>query len=51
MADISVIKLPSGSEYNIKDAWARQAIEGLGNPTVFLLTTFLYFKGIYLALL
>ena len=36
MADISVIKLPSGSEYNIKDAWARQAIEGLGNPTHFL---------------
>ena len=36
MADISVIKLPSGSSYNIKDAWARQAIEGLGNPTHFL---------------
>ena len=36
MSDISVIKLPSGSEYNIKDAWARQAIEGLGNPTHFL---------------
>ena len=36
MADISVIKLPSGSEYNIKDAWARQAIQGLGNPTHFL---------------
>lgn len=36
MADISVIKLPSGSEYNIKDSWARQAIEGLGNPTHFL---------------
>lgn len=36
MADISVIQLPSGSSYNIKDAWARQAIEGLGNPTHFL---------------
>ena len=36
MADISVIKLPSGSEYNIKDKWARQAIAGLGNPTHFL---------------
>lgn len=36
MADISVIKLPSGSEYNIKDTWARQAIQGLGNPTHFL---------------
>ena len=36
MADISKITLPSGSEYNIKDAWARQAIEGLGNPTHFL---------------
>ena len=36
MADISVIKLPSGSEYNIKDSWARQAIQGLGNPTHFL---------------
>ena len=35
MADISVIQLPSGSSYNIKDAWARQAIEGLGNPTHF----------------
>ena len=28
MADISVIKLPSGNEYNIKDAVARQAIAG-----------------------
>lgn len=36
MADISVIQLPSGSSYNIKDAWARQAIQGLGNPTHFL---------------
>lgn len=28
MADISVIKLPSGNEYNIKDTVARQAIAG-----------------------
>lgn len=39
MADISVIQLPSGSSYNIKDAWARQAIQGLGNPTHFLGTS------------
>lgn len=36
MADISVIKLPSGSEYNIKDTWARNAIESLGSPTHFI---------------
>lgn len=36
MADISKIKLPSGTEYNLKDAWAREAIEGLGSPTHFI---------------
>jgi len=29
MADISVIQLPSGSSYNIKDATARSQIETL----------------------
>ena len=33
MADISKIKLPSGSEYNIKDAYAREQILALGKPT------------------
>lgn len=32
---ISKVKLPSGSEYLIKDAWAREAIEALGSPTHF----------------
>ena len=38
MADISVIKLPSGSDYNIKDAWARQQLEAItgGNALVFI---------------
>lgn len=36
MADISVIKLPSGSEYNIKDAYARELIEELENYTDYL---------------
>lgn len=37
MADISVIKLPSGSEYNLKDAWARTQIEAItgGSAVVF----------------
>ena len=29
MADISIIKLPNGSEFNIKDATAREAISGI----------------------
>lgn len=33
---ISVIKLPTGSEYTIKDAWARQQIAALGSPTHFM---------------
>ena len=28
MADISKIKVPNGSEYNLKDAAARTALEG-----------------------
>jgi hypothetical protein len=36
MADISKITLPSGTTYDIKDAWSRQQIEALGNYTVFL---------------
>lgn len=37
MADISVIKLPSGTEYNLKDAWARTQIEAItgGSAVVF----------------
>lgn len=38
MADISKIKLPSGTEYNIKDATARAAIEAItgGDAVVFI---------------
>lgn len=36
MADLSVIQLPSGSEYNLKDAWAREKIEALGKSTQWL---------------
>ena len=36
MADISKITLPSGTTYNIKDQVARDAIEALGNYTVYL---------------
>lgn len=32
---ISIVTL-NGQEYLVKDAWAREAIEGLGNPTHFL---------------
>jgi len=37
MADISKIKLPSGSEYDLKDSWARQQIEAItgGDAIVF----------------
>lgn len=37
MADISKIKLPSGTEYDIKDAWARTQIEAItgGSAIVF----------------
>ena len=37
MADIAKIKLPSGTEYDIKDAWARQQIEALvgGSAVIF----------------
>lgn len=37
MADISQITLPSGTTYNLKDAWAREQIETLvgGNAVVF----------------
>lgn len=36
MADISIITLPDGSSYNVKDAEARAAIAALGNPINFL---------------
>lgn len=38
MADISKIKLPSGTEYNIKDAEARSQIQALtgGDAVVFI---------------
>ena len=38
MADISKITLPSGTTYNIKDAWARQQIESItgGSAVVFI---------------
>lgn len=38
MADISKIKLPSGTEYDIKDAWARNAITSItgGDALVFI---------------
>ena len=36
MADISKITLPSGTTYDIKDKVARDAIEALGNYTVYL---------------
>ena len=36
MPDISKITLPSGTTYNIKDKVARDAIEALGNYTVYL---------------
>lgn len=37
MADISQITLPSGTTYNLKDAWARQQIQAIvgGNAVVF----------------
>ena len=37
MADISKITLPSGTTYDIKDAWARQQIESItgGSAIVF----------------
>lgn len=37
MADISVIKLPSGSDYNLKDAWAREQLQAItgGDALVF----------------
>ena len=31
MPDISSITLPSGSSYNLKDSWAREAIEAINN--------------------
>ena len=36
MADISKITLPSGTEYNLKDAAAREAIDALSNYTAYL---------------
>ena len=36
MADISKIQLPSGTEYNLKDAWAREQIEALDSYTEYL---------------
>lgn len=40
MADISKITLPSGTEYDIKDAWARQQIEAITGGSA------LVFKGV-----
>lgn len=40
MADISKITLPSGTEYDLKDAWARQQIEAITGGSA------LVFKGI-----
>lgn len=36
MADISKITLPSGTTYDLKDAWAREAIEALNSTITFL---------------
>lgn len=39
MADISQIKLPSGTTYDIKDAYARSQITALGNPFTYTVST------------
>lgn len=36
MADVSILTLPNGTTVNIKDAWARQKIEEMGDFTEYL---------------
>ena len=36
MANLSQITLPSGSTYDLKDAWAREKIEALSKSTAWL---------------